>query len=1696
MLQLDSAWLSGCERKTLWRSDVFKLYSLTDRQTGEKWEALTTSNGVWSSASLLEDEFASYKIERAAWMDIPFDLIRTGDETVLLYEDASVAPLAESGSAMTVKAFLDFAVSAARALIAAHGDGYIHAPLHPLNLATDETGAVRLRALGTRFQIRDRASVTTENKAFIEDLRYHAPEQLRSMDPASDHRSDLYSLGVIFYRLLVGQFPFRGGSTAEWRHAHLAVEPYDSGQLRRDIPPILGRMLSHLLVKDPAQRYQTAASVYADLSRCRDELVSRGEISEFELGTADVPLGQAYAHALFGRSREEADLLGVVEQFEDSREGTVVFVSGTAGIGKSALVNSIRKRTAVPIIFAYGKSDQQQRDIPYSPMVQMLRSIVEQAMQSPEPALSELRHALLNRLDTHARLIVDLVPTMELIVGAHPPMSDVPPHPAQIRLQKALVQTLAVLASRIAPLALFMDDLQWADQPTIAVLKLLVIEKVENVLLLAAYREEESTSLLSPGGFVTHVRNSTIPYKEIAIVPISKVAAGQLIASGLNAYPSEIASLTDLLYAKTAGNPFFLRQLLQALIEERVIDFSISNRSPRWNADDVKRYPASDNVVEFMLRRLGQMDPESREILRFMACIGPRSPERLLCAVAAVDLERLHDLSQQLVDSGLVDRIDGYYRFSHDRVQEAAYALFSNDERAAAHAGVAEQMIDLNGVETSDAAFAAASQIERCDPTELSKSQRKRFVEVLLAAMVHARRSAANGQAAHYGETAYRLTDESWWTGAYHLIYRSRLLWCECLLTTADLKNAAIQLDDLIGRTNSALDRSSVYRLYANLRTLRSDYEGAIDAALLGLDLLGVNLKRGATREELDKAYQDVKRSLGDREISSLRHLPEMTDPRIKCAMGLLTTLISSIFTRDGLRFLHMAKMVELTLQYGTTSESAYGLSWFGVMIASLYDDYRDGFAYGQAALALVEQHGYEEQHTATLVAVDQISPWTQPMSYSLQRIHDAIRIGHAAGDVGMTCYARNHLVSDLIIMGHHLAGIAKEAIGAITLTRQLNYKDIEYLVTSQLNLVRTLSGWDDGSLPEVDWTFGGEKIVATSTVFWVQLYKGVAYFYDGAYREATGALREAAELIPLLAAHIDTAYCSLFLALSLAKAEDAYSPGSEVDQTLQYLRGRFATWAELNPETFQNKLLLIEAELARLNGDHDLATALFERSVLAAEASRFVHEQALAYELAGNHNRQLGRVLSTRFYIQAALEAYQRWGADRKAGRLREEFADILDSNGERSASYQIPLDQEAVVAASQALSEEVFLDRLIETLMKSMLVHAGANRALLVSMNDGELSVEAIAWIEGEDVVVNTTGLPLEGTIPYSIIDAVMSTRQPLVLADARLDGQEFHGPYFNSRPTRSVLCVPLLKRGSLVGFIYLQNDLVAGVFTEGKIALLKLLATQAAISLENARLYANLVEENELRVRSETQLGDARAELERKAKLTALGSMAASITHEIGQPLAAISASASASLRWLRRPEPDIGEAVIGLEGIKEGMERVGEIIRSLRALSKQAPQAAEPIDVDSLIEQVILIARSEIETSQTRVVTRLGMSNQTVIADATQIKQVILNLLTNAIEAMGATPPQDRQLVISTEPVDGGGVRVTVRDFGPGISDALHAKVFDPMFTTKESGMGMGLAICRSIVEAHGGNLTVEPANPGTVFSFSIGLAPRG
>ena len=1645
---VDEGWLNRCDISALGQEGELSYFRLRDPTTHQAWIAVRAPLEAPAACQRLERDYHLQLDPQ--WAVIPSAFVRSAEGPLLVYPAGhSIADLIAEGPA-ALTPFLDIAVNAANALAQAHARNVLHGALQPEYVCLYANQRVRLGCFRA-----DLAQLIGEHGAPLGNWSYLAPEQVCPHGSSSDQRSDIYALGAILYQLLLGELPLAGRDTQHWRQLHAGVQPRAACEVDSNVPQPLSRVLAKALAKEPDARYQSARALAVDLAHCQRQWVASKTIQDFEPGCAD-PVTPGHER-LYGRCAEQKAIALLLKAPRRDSKPQALFINGATGMGKSTLVEAALKANAQGY-WAIGKCNGVAQTVPYAPWVDILGALTTQLLAKNSQALDSLRREILRRIKGHGRLLGKLAPDLQLILG---PLPELPAKPTRLALQKelrAIIEFLQVFSRPGQPLVLFFDDLQWVDQASQQLLTQLLTHAPGNLLLIFARRNDAPASS-APLTLPTTVRSTTLNLRPLAVGAVS-----ELIGERYHIGPEEALPVAVLVHDKTAGNPFFIHQILRAMVEDQLFTFDTQAMRWSWCLQAVARHRYSDNVADLMIHRLARLPMPQRDLLRVASAAGSRCDERLLQQVLA---QAPGEPLKALIGAGFLQQGQNGLGFAHERVMEAAYALTPIRARTQLHARIALAMRQAWPSHLHEALFELANQLQRASPCGFAADDCEAFLQLLREAAARARDGGAFEQTAGYLHTAEQLlqhgaTLESRATHGFAIACMA----AECDMQLSRMIAAEARITECHQRARSTLDQARVCRLQALLHTLRGDYQAAIDSAISGLDLLGISPVRGIDWQQVEASHAHVQALIEQKGRHCLESLQRTDSEEVTVAVSLLATLSSSFFVKDDICFLHLAKLMELSLLHGAAPGSTYGMAWYGVMIAERFGAYHDGHACCLAALKLIERHGFDADLTSALLALDQVSAWTSPMEFARRTALDAVDSGRLSGDLAMSCYACNHLVSDSLFMGRYLPDVVEELAQGLATVRRYGYRDVELILLAQQAFVTRLSG----TLCPASATASKSP----TTRFFQYLFAGMCDFYLGNIPQAMGNLALAADNTWAVPAHINLADFHLFRGLALGSPEAAGSVADKLRE-LQALRERFGRWAGFNPATFRNKLLLIEGVIAKLEGDGLTAIRCFDQAQIAAAAAGFIHEQALAHEQLAEVCIPSGLISGANLHLRIARDCFHIWGATGKVHQL-EALHPFLRTQPIQEAchtDHQAKLDLEAGIEAARALSEEVLLEGLIETLMGHLTQHSGADHGALLIVSGAEFQMAALAYIDDAGLHVSMDNCQKFMTqAPLSVINATMRTRKPLVLNDAQSDCPEAFRHELQARNARSVLCLPLVIQGVLIGLVYLENRLVPNLFGNQRLAMLEILASQAAVSLQTAKFYTRLAEDNQSRAQMEAELRRSRAELARSAHLQVMNELSASIAHEISQPLLGIASNAAASLRWLKRAKPDLEEAIAGLEDIRNDSERAANIVRALRSLAKQSPVQLKAVKLDELIREVVRLTSADAAKGTVDVQTRL-QAGVSVMADPVQLQQLVYNLINNGLEAL-AGYRGDGVLQIASAVV-GDAVEICVDDNGPGIAPEEREQVFGAFYTTKSDGMGMGLAICSSVVQAHGGQL---------------------
>jgi len=897
-----------------------------------------------TSATLdrLAREYALKDELDSSWAVRPLEFVREAGRTMLVLEDPGGEPLERLlGAPLELEHFLHLAIGIAAALGKLHRRGLVHKDLKPTNILVNRArGEVRLTGFGIASRLPRERQALEPLESIAGTLAYMAPEQTGRMNRSIDSRSDLYALGVALYQMLTGALPFNASDPMEWVHSHIAKKPVPPAERLKDVPVAVSKIVVKLLAKTAEERYQTAAGLEIDLRRCLAGWEAQRRIDDFPLGEDDTPDRLLIAEKLYGRTREVEALLAAFASVVENGTAELMLVSGYSGIGKSAVVHELH-RALVPLrgLFASGKFDQHRRDVPYATVIQAFQSLVRLLLGKSDAELARWRETLLDALGANGRLMVDLVPELELVIGNQPPVPELPPQDAKRHFQLVLRRFIGVFARPEHPLVLFLDDLQWLDTATLDLVEILLTEtETRHLLLIGAYRDNEVDAAHPLIRKLDAVKRAGGKVHEITLAPLAPEHLGQLIADALRSTPARALPLTRLVHEKTAGNPFFVLQFLYALAEERLLAFDESALHWAWDVARIRDKGYTDNVVDLMVGKLARLPAKTQTALHQFACVGNTAEITMLALVLGTSQADVDAVLWEALRQELVERRDSAYRFIHDRVQEAAYSLIPEALRGEAHLGIGRLLAANIPVEgRDDAIFDIVNQLNRGAALIDLPEEREQAAELNLLAGKRAKASTAYASALKYLVAGRALLPEDAWDRDYRLTFDLELHQADCEFLTGALVDAEARLAVLAGREKTAVDRADVTRLRLDIYTTLGRSDRAVEVSLEYLRRIGIDWRAHPTKEEVEQEYERVWQQLGARPIEELARLPLMTDPLCLSTMAVLASLQAPArFIDENLPRLVAGRMTNISLERGNSDASPLGYVWFGQLLTGL----------------------------------------------------------------------------------------------------------------------------------------------------------------------------------------------------------------------------------------------------------------------------------------------------------------------------------------------------------------------------------------------------------------------------------------------------------------------------------------------------------------------------------------------------------------------------------------------------------------------------------------------------------------------------------------------------------------------------------------------------------------------------------------
>ncbi|MEP7125272.1 MAG: AAA family ATPase [Byssovorax sp.] len=1638
----------------------------------------------------------------------------------------------------------------------------VHGSIEPANIHVElGSGVVKLAMFDNASRlVRDHAARVSAS-GLEGTLAYMSPEQTGRANRAVDHRTDMYSLGVTLYEMLAGRTPFDAADPAALVHCHLAVAPEAPHRIRPTVDVGVSAVVMKLLAKGAEDRYQTASGLLADLDECVTQLEMAGTIGDFTAGARDVSPDLQIPEKLHGRGDERAQLAAAFER-ASSGAAEVVLVSGPPGIGKSSLVNDLQRSISDRRgYFTSGKSGPPGSS-PHRALIEAFQGLIRELLSEGEKKIAPLRKRLQEALGSNGQVVIDLLPEVALLVGEQPAVSAVGPTEARNRFHLVFQRFVQAFARREHPLTIFLDDLQWADSASLGLIRALLDDPgARHLLLVGAYRDDAVDGAHPLSLALPWLREARPLPVEIALRPLDPQEVCRLLVDALGCPDDDAAQkLARLVHERSRGNPLFVHQLLTSFHARRLLTFSASAGRWEWSLARLVEPGAGGDLGGLLTERIQALPEASQRVLRLAACLGASFDlETLSIAAESTPVETAAELWHAL-QAGLVLPIGDEYKYLpieprlvryqhlHDKSREAAYAQIPGDSAPALHLLTGRLLLaGLSDGERAHRIFEIVNQVDQGLDLLTDVAERHRVARWNLVAAERAHRATAYDVALLRLDVATRLLGSSSWQAEHQLTLEVHLLRAECQHLLGRFDAALASFDAALAGATTPAERARASALLARAHRSRGDHRAARRASDAALALHGVEIPPS---EQLDAAWAaehaTLTRRLAGRSIATLAQLAEATDPAARARAALLA---ASLVERElpvldpRLGSFFAMRLVNESLEHGVAPGSSMGYVMYALTHAATTADRAAAHALGEAALGLaqrlddVDLRGRVELRFSAFV-----NPWLRPLRTSypfLERSYTAMLESGSPAGAGIAAAQSIFLA---LLGGDELQALEERARRHHDAQARLGHTDNAGLLACFLRATTLLIR---GAVPpEQEAEIGEERLSARlggdlATRFTHELLELIVAFVAGDTERARVLSARGAAHLHAAEGHLAEAEFRFFRALLTAALPPAETPEEQRARLALFEddEAKLAAWAAGCPENFGHKHHLVCAEQARVRGDNDAAMALYDQAIDGAAEQDLTHHQAIAGELAARFYLARGRTKIARAYLAEARQAYLRWGAAAKVAALDAQYPDLAHGRvSERrppgDAPSGAPLDLDTVVQASLSISGEIVLDELLRALMSTLIEHACAQRGLLLLGGDHEIIVEAGGG--GQSILVTDGTVDDRADVSRAIVRYVERTRETVVLADAANTGQFLSDPYVATARPKSILCMPILSRRQVVGVLYLENNLVVSAFTPERCQLLARLVAQAAIALENARLYDAL----ESRIKLLTQelsssndelslslrrLKETQKQLIVQEKLASLGALTSGIAHEIKNPLsfinnfAELSVSLAGDLRQeiddqRARLDPDsvaaIHEIIADLQQncakIHEHGRRADSIVRSMLEHARAGGGERREVDINALLAEYVSLAyqgfRSHDAAFNVTIETSYDRGVGTLLLPSQEIGRVFLNLINNACYAARAQRLRlgerfSPTIRVATKSL-GDRVEIRVRDNGAGIPPSVREKIFNPFFTTKPAGegTGLGLSISQEILETNGGTLAFETAEG--MFTELIVTLPRG
>lgn len=1393
--------------------------------------------------------------------------------------------------------FLRMAISVCEVLGNIHKSNIIHKDFNSNNIILNTNDySVKVIDFENATSINLKTKHLGNPKTLEGTLQYISPEQTGRMNRTVDYRTDLYSLGISLYEALTGRLPFDTEDPLELVHFHIAKAPVSPSILNTSIPEAVSLIILKLLSKNAEDRYQSAFGVKADFEYSLYQYTKKGTINSFALATHDQSSFFNIPQKLYGREREVDRLLNAFESVIRGSKN-VTMVTGPSGTGKSVLVNEIHKPvTQRKGYFVSGKYDELKKNIPYYAIINALNEFINILLTESKESLQSWKETFIDACGSNGQVLIEVLPKLEMIIGEQPSLQGLNPLEARNRFNYVFRNFIKSISSQNHPLVIFLDDLQWADNTSLDFLQSLLSDPEDFfIMFIGSYRSDEVTEDHPLHAVLEYLEANNVDINTIEIHELSIGNISQLITDTMQCDHARALPLAELIFQKTLGNAFFVNQFLISLYEKGSLKFDFDSSRKQtdgspwsWNLETIKELNITDNVVNLVANKILTLPEDLQKCLKLASCIGNQFDFETLCIISEKDKKHLSSILFIATREGLInpitlpgsllnsshDEIHNHsYKFTHDKIHKAAYDLLNEDEKTQFHHEIGSLLLKrLKNQSAEDRIFEIVNHLDYSRVKD--KEEKYKIAGLLLLASFKSKQAGAFKTARKYMQNCLELLDSSSWKDQYDIALEVYVELAELAYLTGNFEEMSKFMDIIIKEAQSVMDVVRVNEIMIQAYYAQGMMDKALDLAISTLSKLGVSLPKHPNKINIILGLIRLEAAFLGTGPDKLYDLPMMQDTRKLAAVRILTSVNpAAYYARPNLFPLIVFKQILLSLKYGNTEFSPFAYATYGIVLTGILNKPEKGYTFGQVATRLLSKFKSKKQLGRTTVVVNSfLRHWKIHLHDILDPIEESYRIARESGDLEYAANATFNQGYIAFFIGKNLDNLEKVVARHSQVIQGFNQNsalDFTLLLNQAIHNFKDVRNepWkmtgpiiDEEAMIASEATNPGRINPATTFVLnFLKTYLCVYFRNKSEVIDFTDAA--AKNMVAMTSSWFQPVF---FFLDSLGRL----SHYENVDKTKQDALMRTVIknlkqikhWAEIAPMNQLHRYQLIEAERNKVLKNYNSARNLYDKAIENARKNEYIQEEGLSFELTGefyieNKQNRLGI-----FYLTNAYRAYKQWGAIAKLNDLEMRFPQLLvpnyqsvinrsnmmiksvKTNGDKSSQV---LDLNTVVKASQMLSSEIVLDSLLQRLLKIVMENAGAEKGFLIDNDIDSLRMLVKGQVSNNEVVSELVDRNADYQMPESILNYVARTKTSIVLNNAYKDITYGNDKYVQQFKPKSVFCYPVMRKEKLSCIIYLENNLVPGAFTTERLEVMNILASQIAISIENALLYENLEE-----------------------------------------------------------------------------------------------------------------------------------------------------------------------------------------------------------------------------------------------------------